>query len=222
MFGRELHERLRRQRALHLLLEVVPVFLTEVVEDHEAALRQVGAQAGDLGVAHRPEAGFGHVGHRVVPEIRIVEGENRALVEVRTQQRDLRQDLHEVAVGSGVVVRPRRFAAEAAESAGASRHGVAQAHERETPVVRDAHVRLVVGRRPDAPPLLLAAERRLRAQCRDGQPGEGGGRHQRADRREPGVTRGRRHAGTPIPRQAGSRAAAARAATARGRALPPR
>ena len=131
----ELHQALRRQHAPHLLLEVVPVLLAEVVEDEESALGQVGAQALGFGVGQRPEARLRHVGDRVAVQLGVVEREDVAVVEVRAQQRDLLQDLHQVAIGARVVVRPRRLAAEAAEAAAPAGQFVAQPHEGEPAVV---------------------------------------------------------------------------------------
>ena len=51
----ELHPVPLGQHAAHLRLQVVPVVAAEVVEDHEPALLQVGAEVLGLLVGRRPE-----------------------------------------------------------------------------------------------------------------------------------------------------------------------
>src|SRR5262249_28535005 len=64
-----------RHDTAHLLLQVDPraLALAEVVEDQKAALLQVAAEALGLLVRRRPEARFGHVRHRIVEQLRVVE-----------------------------------------------------------------------------------------------------------------------------------------------------
>src|SRR5439155_293343 len=103
----ELDEPPFRQHALYLLLEIVPVVAAaEVVEDHEATLQQVRTKVGRLLVRHEPAARLGHVGERILEQVRIVERKDVALLRVRRQIADLVHDLHEVPLAGRVVVRP--------------------------------------------------------------------------------------------------------------------
>ncbi len=120
-----------RQHAQHLRLEVAPVLVAEVVDDDEAALLQVRAQARRLLVGHDPGAGLAHVRDRVLEQLRIVERQDVRFVRVRVQVAQLVQDLHEMLLAGRVVVRPRQpLRGEAVVGA------VAQPHEREPAVVR--------------------------------------------------------------------------------------
>src|SRR4051812_3986825 len=95
-----------RQHLLHLLREVRPVRPHEVVEDEEAALEQVGAQSGRLLVGQGPEARLAHVGHGVLEELGIVEGQDVAALLVRIERGQLLEHLHEVGLAARIVVVP--------------------------------------------------------------------------------------------------------------------
>src|SRR5207244_11185829 len=79
----------------------------EIVEDDEAALQQVRAERGSLFVVHRPEARLGHVRDWVLAQVRVVEGQNVALLDVRIEVADLVEDFRQVPLGIGIAVRPR-------------------------------------------------------------------------------------------------------------------
>ena len=79
-----------RHHPFHLLLEVEPVVVTEVVEDDEAALEQVRAQPGRFGVAERTRSpGSDMYADRVVHQFRVVEREDVRPVDVRRRRRQV-------------------------------------------------------------------------------------------------------------------------------------
>jgi len=59
-------------------------------------LLQIRAQPGRLLVVHLPPAGLGHVGQRVLEQVRIVQCEDVRRVRVSVQIGDLVQDLHQI------------------------------------------------------------------------------------------------------------------------------
>src|SRR5262249_28624495 len=96
----------------------------------EPALHEIRAEAGGLLLGERQISGLGHVGHRIPEDLRIVEPEDVDLLEVRVEQAQLVQDLHEMTLAGRVVVRPRHPLRHVIQPG-----PVAKAHERESPVV---------------------------------------------------------------------------------------
>src|SRR5262249_25328763 len=163
-----------RQHAEHLRLEVAPVRHPEVVDDHEAALLQKGAQAERLLIGHHPAAGLAQVGNRVLEQFRIVEGDDVGLLRVRVQVGQLVHDLHEVLFAGRIVVRPRQaLRREAVIGA------VADPHEGEPAVVRGVGPDLFTPAAPAEP----AAEAATTLRQHRGGAADGQDRDERADDR---------------------------------------
>jgi hypothetical protein len=117
----ELDEPQLRQGAVQVRFQVCPAAAAvelpigaEVVEDDEAAFQEIRAQTGRLLVVQGPEPRLREIGNRILAQLRIVEPEHAAFVDMRIQIADFLQDsrqieLGTVAFGTGdVAMRPRR------------------------------------------------------------------------------------------------------------------
>src|SRR5262245_62544534 len=86
--GVEVEELNARQDAAHRLREglpatagdAAPAWRLEIVDEQKTAFREVGAQAGRLGVGDRPPADLDDVSDRMLEQLRIVERDGVDLV----------------------------------------------------------------------------------------------------------------------------------------------
>ena len=69
---------------------------------------EIRAERRRLPVGHRPPAGFGDVGDRILRQLRVVQREHVEGVGVRAEIADLVHDPHQVVFGERIAVRPRR------------------------------------------------------------------------------------------------------------------
>ncbi len=134
------------QHLPHHLEHVRQVVIVEVVEDREPTLEEVLPERLRLFLGRRKEAGLRDVQQGIAEQLRIGQAEDVAAAQGRIDERDLVHDLHEVALGARVVVRPGRLAVAAAV---AGPHRPAAGLEVE-PDERDPAVVRVVAGRPDA------------------------------------------------------------------------
>ena len=72
----------------------------EVVEDDEAAFQEIRAQTGRLLVVHGPEPRLREIGNRILAQLRVVEREHAAFVDMRIQVADFLQDSRQIELGT--------------------------------------------------------------------------------------------------------------------------
>ena len=82
-----------------------------VVEDQEPTLEEVVPQPLGLALGHVPVARLGHVGERVLEQVRVIEvNDNPAVAaNVWVEKGDRLEDPHQVRLGPGIVMRPTRL-----------------------------------------------------------------------------------------------------------------